>query len=91
MPVVDDGAVAAGQQSGAALPNAMRIDGPPPAPSRPLRIKKKVTPGNVPPTSASAAPMGGEARPPVALATKTHAWQHVTQVEEIQRKSRVRE
>ena len=54
---------------------------PPPASSRPLRIKKKARPGNVPPASASAAPMGGEARwAPAPPATKMHAWQQVTLV-----------
>ena len=74
-----DGAVAAGQ-SGAALPDAMRVDDPPGAPQHLLRIKKKAKPGFVPPASATAAPIGSEARAPAPPATKMHAWQHVAQV-----------
>ena len=51
-----DGAVAAGR-SDAAPPDDMRVDEPPAAPQRILRIKKKQKPGFVPPASASAAPV----------------------------------
>ena len=58
----------------------MRVDDPPPAHSRPLRIKKKAKPGNVPPASATTAPVGDGAQAPTPLATKMHAWQQVNQV-----------
>ena len=59
MPGEGDGAVAAGQRSrpGPAPPIAiMRVDDPPP--SRPLRIKKKAKPGNVPPRERAGSSYG---------------------------------
>ena len=87
VPGEGDGAVAAGQ-SGTTPSNVMQVDNPPPAPRRPLRIKKKARAGNVPPVSAPAASAGDETRAPAAPASKMHAWQHVNQVREDLREMR---